>query len=86
MVIGKRFNKRWTIWDTEKKIGVKFTSKKGRGVMSIKTKRINNEMVDFVTCDGCLYTSTDIKRFIYTSEGVYCTTCGPESEGINDSL
>jgi len=48
--------------------------------MSITTKKINNENVDIVTCDECLYTSTDIRRFVYLSDGVYCTDCTPEEE------
>tara|TARA_Y100000593_G_scaffold36341_1_gene70731 strand:- start:441 stop:776 length:336 start_codon:yes stop_codon:yes gene_type:complete len=47
--------------------------------MSITTKKINNENVDIVTCDNCLYSSTDIKRFIYFNViGIYCTDCKPD--------
>ena len=47
--------------------------------MPITTKKINNENVDIVTCDNCLYSSTDIKRFIYFNViGIYCTDCKPD--------
>tara|TARA_R100001129_G_scaffold50045_1_gene34681 strand:+ start:3274 stop:3441 length:168 start_codon:yes stop_codon:yes gene_type:complete len=39
MVIGKKKFKRWTIWDTNQKIGVKFTTKKGKERFTSKALR-----------------------------------------------
>ena len=85
MVIGKKKFKRWTIWDTDQKIGVKFASKKERGRMGLVEfeDEATGESKYIITCDKCLYTSDNERFFIYTGTGIYCPTCDPESEGYN---
>ena len=56
MVIGKKKFNRWTIWDTDQKIGVKFASKKERGRMGLVEfeDEATGERKYIVTCDKCL--------------------------------
>ena len=85
MVIGKKKFNRWTIWDTDQKIGVKIASKKERGRKGLVEveDEATGESKYIVTCDKCLYTSDNERFFIYTGTGIYCPTCDPESEGYN---
>ncbi len=72
MVIGKKKFNRWTIWDTDQKIGVKFASKKERGRMGLVEfeDEATGESKYIVTCDKCLYTS-DNERFFYLHRDGY---------------